>query len=142
MKKILFLTILALGIRTNTQAQTTWAEHVAPILYNSCTNCHISGGIAPFSLVGYSKAVANANGIADATQKRRMPPWPANSNYKRYAHERILSAEENQNATRLGCTRIQIWRHIQSPGRPQTKYRGSNCQSKPQIENAQLHGKY
>jgi len=94
MKKILFLTILALGIRTNTQAQTTWAEHVAPILYNSCTNCHISGGIAPFSLVGYSKAVANANGIADATQKRRMPPWPANSNYKRYAHERILSAEE------------------------------------------------
>jgi hypothetical protein len=94
MKKILFLTILALGIRTNTQAQTTWAEHVAPILYNSCTNCHISGGIAPFSLVGYSKAVANANGIADATQKRRMPPWPANSNYKRYAHERILSVEE------------------------------------------------
>ena len=94
MKKIIIIFILTLGIRSAAIAQTTWAEHVAPILYNSCTNCHISGGIAPFSLVGYSNAATNANGIADATQKRRMPPWPANSNYKRYAHERILSVDE------------------------------------------------
>lgn len=94
MKKIIPLLLITLGFFANTQAQTTWAEHVAPILYNSCTNCHISGGIAPFSLVGYSNAVASASGIADATQKRRMPPWPANPNYKRYAHERILSVEE------------------------------------------------
>ena len=94
MKNAFLLAMLALGIHIHTDAQITWAEHVAPILYNNCTNCHINGGIAPFSLVGYSNAVSSATGIVDATQKRRMPPWPANPNYKRYAHERILSVEE------------------------------------------------
>ena len=94
MKNAFLLAMLALVIHIHADAQITWAEHVAPILYNNCTNCHINGGIAPFSLVGYSNAVSSATGIVDATQKRRMPPWPANPNYKRYAHERILSVEE------------------------------------------------
>ena len=71
-----------------------WSEHVAPILYKNCTSCHISGGIAPFSLVGYSNAQSMASSIAGATESKRMPPWPANTKYKRYAHERILSASE------------------------------------------------
>lgn len=73
-----------------------WAEHVAPILYSNCTNCHIEGGIAPFSLVGYQKAKTYANSIKSAAESRSMPPWPANSQYRRYAHERILSSEEIQ----------------------------------------------
>ena len=77
------------------KAQTvTWAENIAPILYNNCTQCHIDGGIAPFSLVGYNKAKAYASSIAAATQNRTMPPWPADPKYRRYAHERILSTEE------------------------------------------------
>ncbi|MCE2877529.1 MAG: T9SS type A sorting domain-containing protein [Bacteroidetes bacterium] len=77
------------------KAQTvTWAENIAPILYNNCTQCHIDGGIAPFSLVGYNKAKAYASSIAAAAQNRTMPPWPADPKYRRYAHERILSTEE------------------------------------------------
>jgi mono/diheme cytochrome c family protein len=77
------------------KAQTiTWSEHIAPILYNNCTQCHIDGGIAPFSLVGYSKAKAYSSSIAASTQNRSMPPWPADPKYRRYAHERILSTEE------------------------------------------------
>ena len=80
---------------TAVQAQTpNWSEHVAPILYNNCTSCHIEGGIAPFSLVGYQKAQAYGGSIKAATANRSMPPWPADVKYQRYAHERILSAEE------------------------------------------------
>ena len=76
-------------------AQTvTWSEHIAPILYDNCTQCHIEGGIAPFSLVGYTKAKNYASSIAASTKNRTMPPWPADPNYRRYAHERILSTEE------------------------------------------------
>jgi hypothetical protein len=76
-------------------AQTpNWSEHIAPILYNNCTNCHIDGGIAPFSLVGYEKAMAFSGGVKSATANRSMPPWPADLQYQRYAHERVLSKEE------------------------------------------------
>lgn len=95
MKKTLF--IFALLSFSPLLSQTpNWSEHIAPILYNNCTQCHIDGGIAPFSLVGYDKAVTYAGGIQSATASRRMPPWPANVQYQRYAHERILSNEEIQ----------------------------------------------
>ena len=87
--------ILTLGITAlQLHSQTNWSEHIAPILYNNCTNCHIEGGIAPFSLVGYNKAVTHSGGVKAATASRSMPPWPASSQYQRYAHERILSNEE------------------------------------------------
>jgi len=80
---------------SNSWAQTaTWSENIAPILYENCTQCHIDGGIAPFSLVGYNKAKNYASSIAASTKSRTMPPWPADPKYRRYAHERILSTEE------------------------------------------------
>lgn len=95
MKFNFFLSALLLGAASALQGQTpNWSEHIAPILYNNCTGCHIEGGIAPFSLVGYTKALNYAGSIKDATTNRRMPPWPADVRYQRYAHERILSSEE------------------------------------------------
>lgn len=92
--KVLFVAMLSLA-STLLHAQTVnWSEHIAPILYNNCTQCHIDGGIAPFSLVGYNKAKSYASSIAAATKNRTMPPWPADPTYRRYAHERILSSEE------------------------------------------------
>ncbi|MBM3399364.1 MAG: T9SS type A sorting domain-containing protein [Bacteroidetes bacterium] len=93
MKKLIL--VLSIILTSRAFAQTPyWSEHVAPILYNNCTNCHIEGGIAPFSLVGYEKAVAYAGSIKSATSSRSMPPWPADLQYQRYAHERVLSNEE------------------------------------------------
>ncbi len=93
-RKILAFTI-AIFAKFTVFAQTpNWAEHVAPILYQNCTKCHIAGGIAPFSLVGYSNAQSMASSIAYSAEIKRMPPWPADSKYKRYAHERILSSQE------------------------------------------------
>jgi mono/diheme cytochrome c family protein len=72
------------------QAQTpTWAEEIAPILYNNCTKCHHDGGIAPFALMEYSEAVSNSHGISHATGSGEMPPWPADPSYRHYAGERL-----------------------------------------------------
>jgi hypothetical protein len=91
----LFAILFVAGASQNLAAQTpNWSEHVAPILYNNCTGCHIEGGIGPFSLVGYNKASTYAGSVKSATAARRMPPWPADVKYQRYAHERILSTEE------------------------------------------------
>lgn len=92
--KFLALLICLLNAKYSLSQNYNWSEHIAPILYNNCTNCHIDGGIAPFSLVGYSKAKNYSSGIVASTQNRTMPPWPADPNYRRYAHERILSSEE------------------------------------------------
>ena len=109
----LLLSILSGLASFTASAQTNWSEHIAPILYNNCTNCHIEGGIAPFSLVGYEKAVAQAGGIKATTAARKMPPWPANSQYQRYAHERILSNEE--------IARIADWVNSGTPKGDTTK---------------------
>ena len=93
MKK--FILVLSFVLTTRLIAQTpNWSEHIAPILYNNCTNCHIEGGIAPFSLVTYENAKTYSYGVKNSTGSRRMPPWPADVKYQRYAHERILSNEE------------------------------------------------
>lgn len=91
--KLLFI-LLSLAIISQTKAQITWATDIAPILYTNCTNCHNEGGIAPFSLIGYTNAKTYAANMASVTQSRKMPPWPADLNYHRYAKERILSFKE------------------------------------------------
>lgn len=77
------------------QAQSpNWAEDVAPILYQQCTPCHHTGGLAPFSLMTYGDAAGNANGVYDAVDARRMPPWPPNPDYQNFAHERLLNTND------------------------------------------------
>ncbi|MFN0203767.1 MAG: InlB B-repeat-containing protein [Bacteroidia bacterium] len=83
------------------QAQNpTWTGGIAKILYANCTSCHHTGGIAPFSLLTYQDASLNAFGIANAVTST-MPPWNADPNYKRYAHERVLST--------VDINKIQQW---------------------------------
>lgn len=93
---LLLLTAFGLCAQPTLHAQYTWGEHIAPILYNNCVNCHADGGIAPFSLVGYNKAKAYAYSIKTSVVNKTMPPWPASPAYNRYAHEKILSNYEIQ----------------------------------------------
>ncbi len=96
MKRLKFLIIIVIGffVTKIATAQTpTWLD-VSSIIYKNCTQCHSAGGIAPFSLVGYNNCKNMASSIASSTQSKRMPPWPADPKYRRYAHERVLSATE------------------------------------------------
>jgi len=95
MHKFIIALTLSFSSITTSQAQTpTWAEDIAPILYNNCTKCHHDGGIAPFPLMEYSEATANSHGISHATGTGEMPPWPADPSYRHYSGERLLKPSE------------------------------------------------
>lgn len=57
-------------------APVTFSEHVAPILYERCVECHHPGATAPFPLLSYLDARKHAAQIAAVTARRYMPPWP------------------------------------------------------------------
>jgi len=58
-----------------TSGAVTWAEHVAPILYRSCVECHQPDGIGPMSLLDYQTARRYAARIRSMVASREMPPW-------------------------------------------------------------------
>ncbi len=75
----------------NMQASSPLDYHqdAKAILDNYCTNCHQSGGIAPFSLTDYASAKNYAPMIQGAVQSGQMPPWlPADDSLPvRYSRE-------------------------------------------------------
>lgn len=76
--------------------QVTFTEHVAPILYNNCTQCHRPGGSAHFELVTYAQAKNYAGSMAYVTRQRIMPPWPADPHYTQFVGQRVLAEHDIQ----------------------------------------------
>jgi tetratricopeptide (TPR) repeat protein len=56
-------------------APVTFNKDVAPIVFTNCAPCHRPGEAAPFTLLSYADAVKHADGMAEETRKRHMPPW-------------------------------------------------------------------
>ncbi len=93
--KTIYLSLFLCCYALSATAQTpTWATEVAPIIYNRCATCHRSGGIAPFTLLSYSDAIAHASTIKAEIEAGKMPPWPPDPDYTHLAHERVLTALE------------------------------------------------
>ena len=59
-----------------TAAPVTFSEHIAPIMYGHCSECHHAGAAAPFTLMSYEDARKHATQIVAVTSRRYMPPWP------------------------------------------------------------------
>src|SRR5262245_26333581 len=76
-------------------ATPTWT-HVAPIFASKCAGCHMTGGIAPFSIMSARSAKAHASSILMMTQLGLMPPWPPGKDSPPYigSSRRILTAQE------------------------------------------------
>lgn len=72
----------------------TWSSDIARIIYANCTPCHHPGGLAPSSFMTYQHVLPYAGSISYAVSNRIMPPWPADPNYKRYAHDNVLTPNE------------------------------------------------
>ena len=81
-------------------ADPTFAEDVAPILYKNCTACHHTGGMAPFSLVEYDSARAKTDEIHDAVSAGDMPPWHAEGPHGVFRNDRRLSDADKQTILR------------------------------------------
>lgn len=56
------------------ETKVTYTEHIAPLIYRSCLECHRPGSIAPFSLETYDQARRRADDLADVTASGFMPP--------------------------------------------------------------------
>ena len=85
-----------------------YTVHIQPIITQNCVPCHKKGGIGPFSLEQYEDVVKRADFIAEVTQSRYMPPFPADKSFQHYANERGLKNEEIE--------LIQKW--VKSPPAP------------------------
>ncbi len=94
MKKLILISALLSIIKPASAQTVTWADDIAGMMYNNCTSCHHTGGIAPFTLITYSDAVTEATSIQDAVNSGEMPPWPPDPTYRHLAHERVLSSAQ------------------------------------------------
>ena len=93
--RILLLSILCFGIFYKAEAQqVTFAEHIAPIIYNKCGSCHRPGEIAPFSLTNYAEVKDRGNFIKYVTGIKYMPPFKPERGIRDYQKQNFLSDEE------------------------------------------------
>jgi hypothetical protein len=93
MKQLLFLSFTLFFIHS-IKAQTTWSGAAAEVLYNNCTSCHNSNGIAPNSLMTYTEAQMYAPLIQSYVTNNIMPPWTADTSYQHYSQERVMTQAE------------------------------------------------
>jgi len=94
---LLAITVLACqnNVKLPSQSEPVlFAEHIAPIIHQNCSKCHNEDGAAPFSLIDYTDIAPKAKLIAYVTEKRLMPPWPADPSYTHFANETYLSDEQ------------------------------------------------
>jgi hypothetical protein len=72
----------------------TFTEHVAPIVFNRCANCHRPGEAGPFPLLSYKDARKRGKLIQRVTERRYMPPWHPAPGHGEFRNERRLSDEQ------------------------------------------------
>jgi hypothetical protein len=59
----------------------TFSEHVAPIVYAKCVQCHRPGEVAPMSLINYREVQPWAASIRRQLVDQTMPPFHSHSRY-------------------------------------------------------------
>jgi len=90
------LLVLLLLPAIGAKAQSNWADDISLLVYDKCTRCHHTGGAAPFTLTSYQDVVSSASLIDLVLNDNSMPPWPADTTYRRFANENVLTSQEKQ----------------------------------------------
>ncbi|MBK5292023.1 MAG: thiol-disulfide isomerase [Acidobacteriia bacterium] len=80
-------------------ATPTFSKDIAPILFNSCTECHRKGEAAPMQLMTYKEARPWAKAIRERVLSRAMPPWFADPAHGKFHNDRSLSQREIDTVT-------------------------------------------
>ncbi len=96
MNRLLLLSLLLLLSGLSHAQEYTWAEDIAPLIYTRCSHCHHEGAIAPFTLMSYEEVVSVSHAIKHSFEENKMPPWPADPNYRHFADEFYLTEQEKQ----------------------------------------------
>jgi peroxiredoxin len=105
---------------TGRTAETiTFAQHVAPILWNNCSRCHRPGEVGPFSLLTYKDAAKRAEFIRDVTANGSMPPWKPHAGagvFQDAARLSVLEKETLKVWAETGCSPGDLT-HLPAPPR-------------------------
>jgi peroxiredoxin len=73
---------------------TTYAEHIAPIFYRHCIDCHRPGEIGPFDMTKPEELPGWGNMIVEVMEQKRMPPWHATPEHLEFKNARSVLSEE------------------------------------------------
>ncbi len=93
MKK--WLTVIGtIGMAGQASASVTFAEHIAPLVYDNCTSCHRPGEAGPFSLTNYREVAKRSQLMLEVIEDRYMPPWKPVPGHGKFANDRSLAEEE------------------------------------------------
>lgn len=79
---------------TEGSSAITFSEHVAPIVFAKCANCHVERGEAPFPLVRYEQYASRSDMIDEVVREERMPPWYGAAEYGDFQNHRVLTQAE------------------------------------------------
>jgi mono/diheme cytochrome c family protein len=79
---------------TNSKADVTFNNDVAPILFKNCVQCHRPGEAAPMSLLSYKEARPWACSIREKVLSREMPPWHADPHVGQFSNAPRLTQAE------------------------------------------------
>jgi hypothetical protein len=72
----------------------TYNEDVFPIVRDRCGRCHVSGGVAPMSLLTYKDAFPWGESIRTELVAGHMPPWGVETANTRFKNAQGLTARE------------------------------------------------
>ena len=78
------------------QSSPTFAEDIAPILYESCVRCHQPNGIGPMALLSYEDVRPYASRIKRNVQARVMPPWHLDPTIGIQAYKNDISLSDTE----------------------------------------------
>jgi len=88
------MTLLLLAASSALAADPTFYKNVLPIVQNHCQECHRAGEAAPMAFTSYKDTRPFAKAIEKAVLSKKMPPWPADPHYGKFANERSLSESQ------------------------------------------------
>jgi hypothetical protein len=81
-------------IKSHPSGEVTFSEHIAPLIFDNCYECHRSGEAAPFTLKNYREVSKRAKTIQAVLQQRFMPPWHPAPGAVEFHDSRRLSDEQ------------------------------------------------
>lgn len=74
--------------------QVTYSEHIAPLLFQRCAECHRPGQAAPFPLLSYADARKHGPMMVRVVDDRIMPPWHPDPSWEPLRDARVLTDAE------------------------------------------------
>jgi hypothetical protein len=109
----------------------TFHKDVEPILERSCQECHRPGEIAPMALLTYQQTRPYAKAIKEEVLQQKMPPWPADPHFSKFANDRSLTPAEIEILSRWADTGAEEGDKSDAPA-PRTWVEGWNI-GKPDV---------